>query len=67
MAYGPNRLEQYRRAATYVDKIVKGARPADLPIEQASTFDFPLNLAAAHAIGLTVPKSVLDQATEMIQ
>ena len=57
----------YRRAATYVDKILKGAKPADLPVEQPTRFDFIVNLKAAQALGLTIPQSVLLQATEVIQ
>ncbi len=57
----------YRRAATYVDKILKSAKPADLPVEQPTRFDFIINLKAAQALGLTIPQSVLLQATEVIQ
>ena len=67
MAYAPNVLDQYHRAATHVDKILKGARPGDLPIEQAVTFDLAVNLAAARALGLAIPESVLQQATEVIE
>jgi putative tryptophan/tyrosine transport system substrate-binding protein len=67
MAYGPNRAELYRRAATYVDKILKGAKPADLPIEEPMRFDFAINLRTAQALGLTIPPHVLLQATEVIQ
>jgi len=66
-AYGPNLAHQFRRAATYVDKILKGAKPADLPIEQPTRFDFVINLKTAQALGLTIPQSVLNQATELIQ
>jgi putative tryptophan/tyrosine transport system substrate-binding protein len=67
MAYGPNLPELFRRAATYVDKILKGAKPADLPVEQPARFDFVINLRTAQALGLTIPQSVLQQATELIR
>ena len=67
MAYGSNRFETFRRAAYYVDRILKGAKPADLPIEQPMTFDFVINLKTAQALGLTLPPHVLLQATEVIQ
>ena len=67
MAYGSNRFETFRRAATYVDKFLKGARPGDLPIEQPTKFDFAINLETAKVLGLTLPQSVLQQATEVIQ
>ncbi len=67
MAYGPSLSDLARRAATYVDKILKGAKPADLPIEQPTTFDFVINLKTAQTLGLTIPQSVLMQATELIQ
>jgi len=67
MAYGVNRPDNLRRAATYVDKILRGAKPADLPVERATTFDFAVNLKTAQALGLTIPQSVLQQATEIIQ
>jgi ABC-type uncharacterized transport system substrate-binding protein len=67
MAYGPDANDSYRRAAAYVDKILRGARPADLPVEQPSKLDFVINLKTAQALGLTIPKSVLELATEVIQ
>jgi putative tryptophan/tyrosine transport system substrate-binding protein len=67
MAYGSNLDDQFRRAADYVDRILKGARPTDLPIEQPTTFDFVINLRTAQALGLTIPQHVLLQATEIIQ
>jgi putative ABC transport system substrate-binding protein len=67
MAYGPSTVESWRRAATYVDKILKGARPADLPVEQPTTFDLVINLKTAQALGLTIPQSVLVQATQVLQ
>ena len=67
MAYGPNVEDLGRRAATYVDKILKGAKPADLPVERPTKVDFVLNLRTARALGLTIPESVLQQATEVIQ
>ena len=68
MNYGPNiEADFYRRAAAYVDKILKGAKPADLPVEQPTTFDFVINLKTAQALGLTIPQSALQQATEIIQ
>jgi putative tryptophan/tyrosine transport system substrate-binding protein len=67
ISYGPSISGLYQRAAYYVDKILKGAKPADLPIEQPMRFDFIINLRTAQALGLTVPPHVLLQATEVIQ
>ena len=62
LAYGPNYRDLYRRAAIYVDKILKGAKPADLPVEQPTTFDLVVNLKTAQALGLTLPSSLLVRA-----
>jgi putative ABC transport system substrate-binding protein len=67
MAYAANRLDVFRRAATYVDKILKGAKPADLPMEQPTKFDFIVNLKAAKQIGLTIPPTVLARADKIIR
>jgi putative ABC transport system substrate-binding protein len=67
MAYGTNTAARFRRAAYYVDRVLKGAKPADLPVEQPTTFDFVINLRTAETLGLTIPQHVLLQATEVIQ
>jgi putative ABC transport system substrate-binding protein len=66
MAYQANSAAMARRAAYYVDRILKGAKPADLPVEQPTVFDFVINLKTAHALGLTIPPHVLVQATEVL-
>jgi putative ABC transport system substrate-binding protein len=67
VSYAASFTDNYRRAASYVDRILKGAKPEDLPVEQASTFEFVINLKAAKALGLTVPQSMLARADEVIQ
>ncbi len=67
MSYGADYVDLYRRAAVYVDKILKGAKPADLPVQQATKFEFVINLKAAKQIGLTIPPRVLERANQVIK
>jgi putative ABC transport system substrate-binding protein len=67
MSFGPSYAGMHRRAAYFVDRILKGAKPADLPVEQPATFELIINIKAAKALGLTIPQSLLQRADQIIQ
>jgi putative ABC transport system substrate-binding protein len=67
MSYGPNVPDLFRRAADFVDRILRGAKPADIPVEQPTKFDFVINLTTAKALGLTIPESFLLRADGVIE
>jgi len=67
MSYGANLLDLWRRAAEFIDKILRGAKPADIPVEQPTKFDLVLNITTAKALGLTIPESFLLRADEVIE
>lgn len=67
IAYGPDYADLYRRAASYVDRILRGTKPADLPVEQPTKFEMVVNIKTAKALGITIPQSILLRADEVIQ
>ena len=67
LSYGPDLADQYRHAAAFVEKILKGARPSELPVEQPTRFELVVNLKTAKALGITIPKSIMLQADEVIR
>ena len=67
MSYGPNITDNFHRAAAFVDKILKGTKPGDLPVEQATTFELVINMKSAKVLGVNIPNSILVQATRLIE
>ena len=67
LAYAPNLIDQFRRAASYVDRILKGEKPGDLPVQAPTKYDLTINLKTAKALGLTVPQSLIARADEVIE